>query len=469
MNSSARVTAACPLERGLLVAAGMLFIMAWGLSLTLFPLYKGLALGYVPVAAGMLTGLAVSAIRPSLTRRLQGSSSMAFAFGVSTVGLVLRVAACLYFPLEPANDHEMFYLLAVNLAAGHGYTWGAGPTGFFPPGLPLLLTAFFIPFGPSHLLAKLIGLAIGASLVPISYLFARRLTSEAIARWTAVLVAFSPTLVFYSATVGYEPLLAAVVLGWAFLTHSLTEARSEGRWRVPALGVLSGVGTLIKPVCIALPLLSLIVWLLRIRPAQALWRALVLTALMLAVIVPWTMRNWRALGHPVLVSTNGGVVLYSANNADSLGIATPVRPLPGEVDEVSRDRLRRQAAIRWIVANPGPWLKLAVAKAAYGWGTSSSIMSFVSADRLPPLQEDLSKAALNVGWGALFVWCALAAWRTRIWAHRSLTPALLFLLYLFAVHLVYEALSRHHITVLPVLCLTAAAWLASPKGRKTEG
>ena len=100
-----------------------------------------------------------------------------------------------------------------------------------------------------------------------------------------------------------------------------------------------------------------------------------------------------------------------------------MKPLPGEVDEVSRDRLRREAAVQWILENPLDWARLAVAKISYGWGTSSSIMSYVSADRMPPREEDVSKALLNVGWGALFVWCAAASLRTRIWSRAALLPA----------------------------------------------
>ena len=118
--------------------------------------------------------------------------------------------------------------------------------------------------------------------------------------------------------------------------------------------------------------------------------------------------------------------------------------------------------MQWIVSHPADWARLAVAKLAYGWGTSSSIMSFVSADRMIPSEEDLAKAALNVGWAALFTWCALAAWRTRTWAEAPIFGVLLFTLYLFCIHLVFEALSRHHIPVIPVLAILAGAWLALP-------
>ncbi len=440
--------------------AGIAFTATWCVALVLFPLYKELPIGYVPIVVGMAAGIAVGARSGRLTSWLLAASDRRFLMAIAALAVGLRLVACVYYPLMPANDHEMFYRLAASMVAGDGYAIEGRPTAFFPPGMSLLLAATFRIFGPGPWVAKTVGLLTGVLLVIAGYLFAIRATSRPIARWTALVLATSPTLIAYSATVGYEPLLGALVLAWAWLTDDLIGRRGLGGWRLAVLGVISGVGTLIQPICLLLPGLSLVVWLVRRDGTAALWRAAAAAVLMMSIVSPWTLRNWRALGHPVLVSTNGGVVLYSANNPVSRGIAERMKPLPGEVDEVSRDRLRREAAVRWILANPLDWARLAVAKVSYGWGTSSTIMSYVSADRMPPREEDVSKGLLNVGWGALFVWCAAGTLRTRIWSRATLLPAILFLGYLTAVHLFYEALSRHHITVLPILAIVAAAWLS---------
>jgi len=380
---------------------------------------------------------------------------------VVSVSLAIRLAAACYYPLAPANDHEMFFRLAASVAAGNGYGWGQGASAFFPPGMPLLLAGIFKVLGVSYLVAKAVGLTMGLALVVATYLYGRTHTTELIARWATILLALFPTLIAYSVTIGYEPLLACVVLAWASVTATLARVREIRPIRVVGLGVLCGIGTLIKPICLLLPFISLVFWIGQRRVVDALVRTAVCAIVMLVVVSPWTIRNWRTLGHPVLVSTNGGVVLYSANRTGSSGLAAFVNPLPGETDEVARDRIRQRAAVEWILSHPGQFVALMVPKAVYGWGTTSSIMSFVSYDRLPPREENLSKAVLNVGWGALFLLCVLAAWRTRVWAEPAIAPSLAFLLYLAAVHLVYEALSRHHVTVLPVLSLTAAAWLSS--------
>ena len=52
----------------------------------------------------------------------------------------------------------------------------------------------------------------------------------------------------------------------------------------------------------------------RISFRQAMLTGLLAYAACLAVIAPWTMRNWEVLGEPVLISTNGGFNLYMGNN-----------------------------------------------------------------------------------------------------------------------------------------------------------
>jgi 4-amino-4-deoxy-L-arabinose transferase-like glycosyltransferase len=440
---------------------GRLFCAVWGVSILLFPFYKGIPAGLIPIFAGCVLAAVVSAHRQRLSAWLARATPARFLVVVVSMAAAVRLAAAWYYPLAPANDHEMFYRLAASLATGDGYGWGHGPSAFFPPGMPLLLAVVFKVFGVGYVVAKAVGIGVGVGLVVATYAFARAHTTELIARWTTLLTAFSPTLIAYGVTVGYEPLLACVILAWASMTWTLSRDTSVRPQQAVVLGALCGVGTLIKPICLLLPVMSFGFWLGPRRPLGALVRAGVCALAMLLVVLPWTLRNWKALGTPVLVSTNGGVVLYSANHTGSRGIATPVEPLPGETDEVARDQVRQRAAVAWIRSHPREFLALMIPKSVYGWGTTSSIMSFVSYDRLPPRQEDISKALLNVGWGALFLLCGLAAWKTRIWTEPSIAPAIGFLVYLAAVHLVYEALSRHHVTVLPILSLTAGAWLAS--------
>jgi hypothetical protein len=446
----------------LLVGAGALMAIAWLASLLAFPVYKQLPAGFLPVAAGLVAAALIGRYRDAGTRLVMRGSETEFL--VCGIGLAvgLRVLAAWWFPAEPANDHRMMFDMASGVAAGRGYLWPNGqPTAFFPPAISLLLALGFLTGLPTLVVAKLFGLVTGVGLVAVTFWFARRVLTPIQARWATLLTALSPTLVVYSATVGYEPLLGILVLAYLYLVNRLVFDRA-GWGPVAALGLLAGLGSLVKPVCLLLPAFVPVLGLRHGRGPWSRWLAMAAgtTAIMLLVIAPWTVRNWIALGSPVLISTNGGPVLYSANNPASEGLYTPVTPLPGEVDEVSRDKLRRRAAIQWIVDHPGEWARLAVNKVVYGWGTSSSIMSYVSADRMPARAEDVVKGSINFGWAVLCGWCLMAAFATSIWASPRLMGALLFVAYLFFVHLFFEALSRHHVPVIPILAMVAAAWLA---------
>jgi hypothetical protein len=225
------------------------------------------------------------------------------------------------------------------------------------------------------------------------------------------------------------------------------------------MGALAGFGSLLKPICLPIPLLILAWWVL----SGARWRSLLyacgVIACMALVIAPWTLRNYRTFNDVVLISTNGGYVLYSANNPASEGIHMVVPPPPGETDEVSMDRARSRAAVKWMLHNPGSFLRLALVKSMLVWGTSSTVMSYISFDRMPAWQENLCMAVINVFWAALLVACLVASLTTHAWCDRRLYLAYLFLAYLFALHLVFEAHSRHHVPVLGILALVAAAGL----------
>ena len=453
------------IERGLW-AFGLVFPIAWAVAMALFPIVKGQLLGYVPVAVGLAVGAAIAARRQSLTRWLERRTERDFVTLLLVIAVALRAIAVVTFPLAPANDHEMFLRLALGMRAGEGYRLAYGPSAFFPPGMPLLLTGWFWVFPPGVVSAKALGWLIGVAIPPLTYVAGRSLVGQTAARWGALITAVSPTLVFYSATIGYELLLAGLELTIAWQA-TLVWSRTSGRGvRLLLIGVLTGVAALVKPTSLLIPALLCLSWIPRLHLRRATGFAAVVGIVMAAVILPWTLRNWRVLGAPVLISTNGGPVLYTANNPDSQGLAMQVAPLPGEYDEVSRDRIRRAAAIRWAASHPLDWTRLAAIKTVYTWGTSSSIMSYLSYDRMPAWQEDLAKAALNVGWAAMFVLVAAAAFTTRVWAWPTMATAHSLVAMLVLTHLWFEALSRHHIPVLPILALGAGVGLASMTGEQ---
>ena len=454
------------------------FCLVWFLTLLAFPHLKGAPSGYLPVFLGI--GLAIAADRrgwlnrfadrsaatvPALQPQPIGAGKYLSAVLISTV--LVRIAAVLVFPLEPRMDDEQFHRYAVNMLGGEGY--GApGHRAFFPPGMSFVLTGWYWLVGPSVLAGKLLQVVFSVLLVWQTWATARLYLPEGQARLAGWLVALMPTLVFYTATLGYEILLGLIFVLVCRLASPGSEPAGD-RWlvRILTIGLLLGFGTLIKPVCLLVPAVLAAGWWLQ---GTHIWRVVLRAAgvgvVIVGTVAPWTVRNYQVLGAFVPVSTNGGVTLYSANNPWATGLAAPAPPLVGEVDEVSRDRLRSQAATAWIKAHPLQWIALMAPKATFTWGTSSTITSVVSSDRLPAWAEAASKAILNVAWSALFVLCALATWRGRPWTAGAGLFLSLLVFYIFGLHLAFEAQSRHHVPLIAALCLVAAQ--AARRGKDDE-
>lgn len=441
-------------------ALGGLFCACWAGGVLLFPLYKRMPVGYVPVLAGAALGalLCVPRVRRWCSGRLCGPSARRFLLAVVVLALALRAGAVLAFPVEPASDQATFHRQAVGLLEGRGY----GHTAFYPPGMSLALAGWYWLTTAEPASGKVLNVLLGAGMVLLAWDVARRALPAAAGRWAAVAVAVMPTLVFHANSLAYELLLGCLLLGaWDLVLISRRRGAAGGSLCAAGVGLLLGAGSLVKPICLLAPALALAGWL----AVGARWRAWVwaglAAAVAAAVIAPWTVRNYREFGKFVLISTNGGVVLYAANNPQADGTYMVPPALPGELDEVDRDRVRRRQAIEWIAGNPAAWLRLAVRKVAYVWGTSTSAMAGREYDTVNQPLKNAAKAAANTFWTALLVVCVVATWRGRTWHRGGLRLGVLLVLYVFAIHLFFEAISRHQIPVIGVLVLIGSAQLGS--------
>src|SRR5262245_10958316 len=99
-----------------------------------------------------------------------------------------------------------------------------------------------------------------------------------------------------------------------------------------------------------------------------------------ALLVPWTVRNYRVFGEFIPFSTMGGSVLLQGNNRivatepKYYGYSVWDTDIPeyrdairAPNDEVKRDQVCRSLAIRWLKDNPDKWWYLIKAKFLRSW------------------------------------------------------------------------------------------------------
>ncbi len=445
-------------------AFGLVFAgtLAWGVLA--FPWVKGMPAGYAPVGLGCALAALVlrRRVAQAIATALGRPTERRFVAGVVLLAIVVRAVAVVTLGDAPVGDHEAYNRHALRILHGYGY----GPTAYYPPGVSFWLAGAYAVFGERLLAAQLINALVGGLFTWLTYDVGRRVVDRPAARAAAVLAAVFPSLVLYATTLGYDPLLGCALMGTVALFLRRGPAALHPWWHVGAIGVVLGAATFLKPIGLLLPsVFGVAYWQHGASLRRSAFNTVVLAVFMAAVIAPWSVRNYRVLGEFVPVTTTGGVGLWVANNPSATGLSCQVPPVVEGSSEVERDRQLWRQAWRYIAAHPARFARTAVIKAAYLWGTSSTVMAGVSADRWSPWSESLAKLAINVAWvfvSALFV---VAVVRGRVCSSPAVFwPLIALLAYLWGIHLFYEAQSRYHLPVLPVLFIIAGSALFDSGG-----
>ncbi len=300
-------------------------------------------------------------------------------------------SGCWYWVGKPLTHDEHEYLdLARSVAEGRGFAYGpshdAGTAQQFgrAPAYPLFLTIIGAGSGPadpssSPVRVKIAQSIVGALVVWLIGIIALRAAGGAAGVLAAAIAAVYPPLVWMSAYVLSETLYSAVALGAALLLDVAVErADREGTARggsaaTLAAGLLCGIAVLVRPVMLFF--LPLAAWWLWRRRRTSLAVALMLTTI--AVVAPWTARNYRVYGRFILVASEGGVTFWTGNHPLARGegdlAANPdikvadvaFRAAHPGLSAEELEPLYYRDALHNIGAHPGWWVGLIARKAFY--------------------------------------------------------------------------------------------------------
>ena len=145
----------------------------------------------------------------------------------------------------------------------------------------------------------------------------------------AWLWAVYPLAIWRVAFINKEIVVTSLLM--AYVCVQLRAWRDDKPWRWLAAGALLGVVNLCKPTFLLLPLVVLVM-----RPR----RGLLVLAAMLAVVAPWTVRNWLVTGGEFLpvATEQGGLTTFVGNYQPTAGLwegAGKIR-WQGEVERIQR-------------------------------------------------------------------------------------------------------------------------------------
>lgn len=305
-----------------------------------------------------------------IKQKLQSAWPILLIFGLALLVRVIYNLTVAY-PYTPHNDSAAYQALAFHLLDEHVYAIQPYFSNVSrAPLWPLIIAALSLIFGRENIVDRLFLSLIDAGTCVLIYLFARTLFQ----RWPALLAALFAciytAMYIYTGWMYTETLFTFLLMAVCFCVLLIQRHEKRRWWLVILCGVLLALLSLTRPngvLMIGLVILSFPVLFWR----KMSWRRMagyagVMALVSCLLIVPWTIRNYLASGHFVLIATGDGTVLLGSYNDQSIAnqghwlnpaSVYPqqyVRDIPncnaacGYADE----ERRKAAALAWIEAHP---------------------------------------------------------------------------------------------------------------------
>jgi 4-amino-4-deoxy-L-arabinose transferase-like glycosyltransferase len=261
----------------------------------------------------------------------------------------------------------------------HGIT---GPTAWEPPLYPLLIAGVFRVFGiytpaSAFVLLSLNSFFAALTVLPIVAM-AKRCFGERVAVWSAWTWALLPSMIFWSTRWIWETSLAAFLLAILLAMALALEAGDElKQWL--KFGLLWAIAALTNAALLSLlPVSGLWAWYRRAKQGKrSLTGVLAASAVFVACLSPWLVRNYRTFGRFIWIRSNFGAELRLGNGPgadgrwmDSLHPTKDPEQLElyrhlGEIAYVAE---RKQEALTFIRQDYARFAWLSLRRFAYFWG-----------------------------------------------------------------------------------------------------
>ena len=420
--------------------------------------------------------------------------SLGILLAILVISVGLRVGIAVYLgdiidapPL--LTDQRSYDALGQRLITGHGFSFDRGwypftaantPTAHWSFLYSLFVAGVYGIFGPHPLAARLAQAVLGGIILPLMvYIFSRRLFSsrswlnrlnarglhaETMALMAAGISAVYFYFVLYSATLMTETFYISALL-WS-LCEAISLAERPTLKHAVLLGISLGLATLLRQSI--LPWVAVMfLWLLWSGYRAHVLRKLIgATALAIAIIalmiLPFTARNYAVYGQFLLLNSNAGYAMFSAQNPmhGTNFQEFAAAPMPADLNglnEAQLDRILMQRGIGFVLADPGRYVLLSLSRIPdyfEFWPTSDTAL-INNLGRvgsigvlLPFMLAGLFIAVKNAGPKA-----------QGGWKNFSVTPlamTLVFMLFYSSLHILTWAMPRYRLPVDAVAIAFAA-------------
>lgn len=300
---------------------------------------------------------------------------------VSLFAFLARIVFVLYYPSHPlaGGDPAAFWSYAESIASGQGFRSALEPwLADRPPLYSYFLAGIFVLGGKDQFAVFMVQALLGSFAAFIFYMSMTKILDEIGSLFAGLFFAIFPHLLLFTKQILTEAIYIPL---WIFLIACLLFLKNkvDAKFLFGA-GIFLGLLALVRREAIfpgsimAVALFGLYYganWIKVFRITSIIFLVAGL------VILPWMIRNYYALGKPVL-SSSGGFNFMVGNNPLGNGAYTPppqewLTQFQG-LSELERDQKAWDLSLQWIQEKPADFLSLLPKKLLVLWGPAHNLM-----------------------------------------------------------------------------------------------
>jgi 4-amino-4-deoxy-L-arabinose transferase-like glycosyltransferase len=387
--------------------------------------------------------------------------------GVTTLALVVRIVVVTAIGDRNGvfNDSSFYRQAATSLAHGQGYTPFHLPTAQWPPGWPFVLSLLYRVTGSSDYAGQLLNAVLGAATVAMLYVLVRRLFGARAGLVAAAAWSLLPGALLWTDILVAETFYTFALVAFFLLLHLLPRRT----WAAAVLGVAVGLLTLSRGEgLLLLPVAVLGLWVAG-QWRRNLGRSAIVVLAFVAVLAPWTIRNFRVMDAFVPVSTNASLTLWVGHNPNANGSQNYIPPnaldnVPPKDRELVGSRIYRHQAMQYMRTHPLRELELIPLKVVNlnrgdGWALDWVNDPAAKPRPIRPILDMPIRVLADAGYFALLAFTLLAVLlgRRALWRERTTRAILvLFAESLVLYGFVYYGNYRYRFPLEPLMLVLAA-------------
>jgi hypothetical protein len=306
----------------------------------------------------------------------KSNSKISFNYIIFWPSLALAIKILLIFNIPNhiwlGADGES-YVGGLNSLLTEGFFSKASTLIYWPAGYPL----FMWPLAKISLTSFTILLGLFQTVVFAysTFLFAKQLTSTKLRKYasiTSFLISFNPTLSLSSLVIGYESIVASLLLlSVAIVMQAHIRRHKDLAWKeLVLLCSFLSLGIFMQPRTVIFAIAMVLIYILKLRNVKtqviSLIVAISLTSMLPSVLI---FRNSVA-NDTWAISTNLGTTMMVGAGDTATGGYGDTGGVPCEPSQKNSkvtENERVKCVLNWYLSNPSKSLKLAFNKSVYYW------------------------------------------------------------------------------------------------------